>query len=399
MQTTWSMLIRTWSAMVVSLALLCVIGPQAALAAESIKVGVTLSLTGEYAAPGRDELEGIRMWVDDVNARGALLGRKVELVHYDDKSDPATSARLYERLITQDKVDLLLGPYSSGITLQASSVAERHNIPMVATGAADSQIWSRGYKNVFAVDAPASSYMNLVIESASNAGLKTIGLLYAGVDFTREVAEGVRTQAASRGMQVVFDEEYAKDSTDFAGPLQRMMRTNPDVVIGGTYLNDSVAIIRQAKQYGFSPKAFVFTVGPALVEYGERLGPDAEGVMGVVAWMPGARMPKAQDFSYRFKMKFGRNAGVHAAFGYAAGEVLEAAVRLAGSVSRDEVRKQLQEMKFRSLLGHYRVDETGKQLGKSIYVMQWQEGQRRLVLPKNIREGVIYYPFKPWSDR
>lgn len=390
--------------MLAALALLCVIGARAVHAEPTdsqakIRVGVTLSLTGDYAAPGRDELEGIRMWVDDLNARGSLLGRKVELVHYDDKSDPVTSARLYEQLITGDKVDLLLGPYSSGITLEASTVAEKHDFPMLCTGAADSRIWSRGYRNVFGIDVPASSYMDLVIDSASNAGLKTIALLYAGADFTRDVAAGVRAEAASRGMEVVFDEEFPEDGAAFAGYIQRMMRVNPDVVIGGTYLNDSLEIMRQASRFRFAPKAFVFTVGPALAEFGTKLGPAAEGVMGVVAWMPSAHMPRAQDFSYRYKMKFGRDAGVHAAFGYAAGETLEAAVRLAGSLSRDDIRTQLQQMKFRSLLGHYRVDETGKQLGKSIYVMQWQDGERRLVLPKNIREGVIYFPFKPWSER
>jgi len=141
------------------------------------RVGVTVSLSGEYAVSGKLELEGIRMWVHDVNQRGALLGHRVELVYYDDESSPATSARLYERLITQDKVDLLLGPYGSDITMAASTVAEQHNFPMVATGAASGDIWARGYHNIFGVDAQADHYMDLLIESAAGAGLKTIALV------------------------------------------------------------------------------------------------------------------------------------------------------------------------------------------------------------------------------
>jgi branched-chain amino acid transport system substrate-binding protein len=373
--------------------------PRPAPAAEPIKVGVTISLSGEYAAPGSEQLEGIQMWAHDLNARGALLGRPVEIVYYDDKSDASTSAALYERLIREDKVDLLLGPYSSGLTLAASGVAEKHDFPMVATGASATEIWSRGYKNIFQVDAPADTYLDLVINSAKQAGLTTIALIYAGADFPREVAAGVRNQAAEQGMEIVFDEEYAPEATDFAAIAKRIRSVRPDLVIGGTYLNDSVAFMQQAKKSDLSPKAFVFTVGPALPEFGEALGPDAESVMGVVAWMATAHMPMAWDFAYRYQRAYGNTASVYAAYGYGAGQVLEAGVRLAGSLERVAIRQQLRDMKFRSILGPYHVDESGRQLDKRTYVMQWQRGERRLVLPKDLRDSPIEYPFKPWSER
>jgi len=142
----------------IALAGICfLLGMQHALAAEPIRIGVTASLTGAYAAPGSSLLEGLRMWAYDVNSRGALLGRKVEIVSYDDQSDPVTSARLYERLISEDQVDLLIGPYASDVTLEASSVAERHNFPMVSASAAAREIWERGYRNIFQVDAPGRS--------------------------------------------------------------------------------------------------------------------------------------------------------------------------------------------------------------------------------------------------
>ena len=154
MHKTRTILTRVWGWLAVLLALAGTVTVQAAPEGEPIRVGVTASLTGRLAAPGQEQLEGMQMWAQDLNGRGALLGRPVELVYYDDKSDPATSARLYEKLITQDKVDLLLGPYSSDLTLEASSVAEKHNFPMLATGAASTRIWSRGYRNIFGVDAP-----------------------------------------------------------------------------------------------------------------------------------------------------------------------------------------------------------------------------------------------------
>lgn len=367
--------------------------------AEDIKVGVTVSLSGRYAAPARDQFEGIEMWASDLNARGALLGRKVSIVYYDDQSNPQKSTQLYRRLINEDRVDLLLGPYSSELTLAASDVAEKYGIPMVATGAASSEIWSRGYRNIFQVDSPARTYMDVVLEFAKAKGLRRIALLYAKEVFPREVADGVRAKAAQNGMEIVFDEEYDPQRPDFQKRIQRMRASQPEVVVGGTYLEDSVALVQHAKAQRLAPKVLALTVGPALADFGRKLGPDAEGVMGVVAWMPSARLPRAQDFSYRYKRKFAHDAGVHAAYGYGAGQVLEAAVRLAGSLDRNKIREQLQGMKFRSLLGRYAVDQTGKQSGKSIYAMQWQGGHRVLVLPERVAEAAVEYPFKPWSQR
>ncbi|MEA3243946.1 MAG: amino acid ABC transporter substrate-binding protein [Pseudomonadota bacterium] len=386
--------------LVASLVLWCTIGLQAALAGEPIRVGVTASLSGVYAGPGKNQLQGIEMWAHDINARGALLGREVELVYYDDASDPDTVRRLYQQLINDDKVDLLIGPYSSDLTLVASDVAEQHDFPMVAAGAASSRIWSRGYRNIFQVDAPAREYMDLLIKSAKeNAGLTQIALVYPAAEFSRQVAEGVRAKAAEHGMEIVFDEEYPLDSTEFSDLVRRMRLSAPELVIGATYLNDSIAFVQEAKRQQLSPQAFAFTVGPALPEFGNALGDDADGIIGVVSWMRSGRVPMAYDFSFRFKEKFGRNAGAHAAYGYGAGQVLEAGVRLAGSLDRDAIRQQLRDMVFRSLLGNYRVDDTGMQKAKTIFLMQWQNGYRLLVSPPELRDAEIIYPFKPWSER
>jgi branched-chain amino acid transport system substrate-binding protein len=395
-----SLPMRVWrSFLLLAISSCALLMAQATLAAEPIRVGVTASLSGAYAAPGGDLLDGLKMWADDVNARGALLGREVEIVSYDDQSDPDTSARLYEKLISDDKVDLLIGPYSSDVTLAASNVAEAHGFPMVSGSASSTDIWSRGYRNIFQVATPADRYMDLLIKSASDAGLTTIALAYAGSDFPRGVARGVRIKAAAAGMTLVFDEEYPEDSTDFTDLVRRIKASRPDLLIGGTYLNDSIALVREAKRQNFSPKALAFTVGPALVEFGDTLGTDADGILGVVEWMRSGRVPMAYDFSFRYKEITGHNAGAHAAYGYAAGQVLEAAVRLADSLDKDAVRAQLREMKFGSLLGRYRVEDSGRQLEKETFVMQWQDGQRLLVLPKQFRAGPIIYPLKPWSER
>lgn len=356
-----------------------------------VRVGVTIAVTGQYAVPGQAALEGILLWVHDVNQRGGLLGRRVELVHYDDRSDPQTSERLYERLITDDRVDLLLGPYGSDITMAASWAAERHNFPMVATGAAGEDIWARGLLNIFGVDAQAEHYADLLIADAADAGLGRVALVYADSNFPHRLARGVRREVARRGLSMVYDREYTPSQTDFDALARDLRKAQPELVIGGTYLEDAIALTRATARAGLAPCAMAFTVGPALKAFQAALGARADGVFGLVPWMRSAALPMAMDFSYRYKRLYGHNASAQAALGYGAAQVLEAAVRLAGSLDRNAVRTRLRDMRFRSLLGRYRVDATGKQVAKPAYVMQIQDGRRVLVLPQELQESPVRY--------
>ncbi len=362
-----------------------------AQSAETITIGTTQSLTGPFKDFGTEQLRGLQMWVHDVNSRGMLLGQRVELVHYDDASDAARSVQLYDKLIEQDKVDLLVGPYSSELTLEASKVAEKYNFPMVATAASADEIWNRGLKNIFGIDTPASSYME-GISVARDAGARTVAMVFAKTEFAIEVAAGVRRNIDKNNLSLVLDEDYAPEQRDFTALAGRLAQLDADVIMGISYLEDSVALVRALKRANVRPKMLAFTVGPALHEFGDELGADAEGVVGVVQWLRSVRMPGAQDFAYRYRQRYGYNPGVHAVIGYSAGQVIEAAVRLANATDHDAVREQLGSMEFRSLLGKYHVSETGRQEGMRNSVLQWQENHRRLVSPKNLAERELIFP-------
>ena len=362
-----------------------------AQSAESIKIGTTQSLTGHYKEFGIEQLRGLQMWVADINSRGSLLGRPVELVHYDDGSRDARSVEGYTKLIEQDKVDLLVGPYSSSLTLKASLVAEKYNIPMVASAASAEEIWSRGLNNIFGIDTPTASYME-GISVATDAGAKTFAIIFAQTEFAIDVAAGVRRNIDDNSSRLILDEGYPPEQRDFTALAKRLAQADPDVIMGVSYLEDSIALVRALKQANVKPKMLAFTVGPAMREFGDALGADAEGVVGVVQWLRSVRLPGAQDFAYRYRQRYGNNPGVHAVIGYSAGQVIEAAVRLAGTTDHDAVREQLQTMYFRSLLGKYEVDETGRQKGMRNYVLQWQENHRRLVAPGNLAESELIYP-------
>ena len=166
------------------------------------------------------------------------------------------------------------------------------------------------------------------------------------------------------------------------------------MIMGITSLEDSIALVQHLKQAGVTPNMMAFTIGPALFEFGNQLGADAEGIIGIVQWLRSVPLPGSEDFAYRYRQRYGHNPGVYAAIGYSAGQVIEAAVRLADSTAHDAVREQLRSMQFRSLLGEYQVDETGRQIGKRNYLLQWQDGHRRLVAPDNVAERALVYPLR-----
>lgn len=365
-----------------------------AVQADTIRIGTTQSLSGIYKDFGEEQLRGLQMWVHDVNARGALLGQTVELVHYDDKSDEKRSAWLYGQLIEKDKVDLLVGPYSSDLTLAASTVTEKHNFPMVAAAASAEKIWQRGYKNIFGIDTPSANYMDLAITVAADKGAKTFALIYSDTEFSRDVAVGVRREIKKLGLTLVLDEEYCLEDCNYQTLAEKLRASNADVLLGATYLEDSFAISEALGPMKLSADMVALTVGPAVREFGDRMGSKAEGIVGVVQWLRSVRLPMSQDFAYRYRQLYGYNPGVYGAIGYSAGQVLEAAVRLAGTTEKGAVRDQLRTMQFRSLLGHYRVDDTGRQIGKHNYLLQWQDDRRRLVSPHDVAERELIFPRK-----
>lgn len=372
-----------------------------ALAADEtdIVLGTSTVLSGISARTGQEQLRGLQLWVEAINLRGGLLGRRVRLVHYDDGGDVETGARMYEKLIAEDKAAMLVGPYSADVTLAVAAVAEMHGIPMVAPGAVSRTVWERGYKNVFGLYTPADAYLDHVLAFAKRRGLRRIALVYQTTTFPREMAEGVKAKVGALGLRIVAEETYDKDITDFGAIIGKIKPKRPDVIVAGSYFPDSVAFMRQAKENQLSAKVMAFAVGPSLPDFGKSLGPDAEGALGGTPWEPTLKVPGAAEFARRYKAKVGHEAGYHAAGGYAAGQVLEAAVKRAGSAEPEQLRRALSDLDAVTIFGRYRTDKTGRQVGKAGYVVQWINGERVPVLPEDVATAKIVYPFKGWAKR
>jgi len=240
-----------------------------------LRIGASMSLSGPYQRIGREIHHGWELWVEQVSARGGILGRRVELVLYDDASDPEMAARLYESLITEDQVDLILGPYSTPLTLSASTVTEQYRYPMIAPGASGTDIWTRGYHYVFGIYTLAPYNMDGAIDIAVKNGYRTVAIVNENSAAQKEIGASAKRKAREMGLQVVFREEFESDVRDVSPVLTRVRPLNPDVLIGATYPDESTLIVRQLKDLDWAPKMVALTAGPGLPGFYDTLGPGA----------------------------------------------------------------------------------------------------------------------------
>jgi len=374
--------------------------PLPAAAQTPIKIGASMSVTGTYAKPGTYQKQGYDVCIDELNAKGGLLGRKVELVIYDDQSTPATAVRLYEKLITEDKVDAVMGPYSSAVSEAVANVTEKYKKVMVAPLAATTSIFKKGRKYIFMVITPAENYLDGLIDMAAKRGLKTVAIINEDTLFPKASASGTAEAAKKKGMQVVLQEAYPKGNTDFSALLVKIKAANPDVIAAGTYFDDAVAITRQMKELNVNPKMFGLTVGGDLPEFYDLLKQNAEYVYGSTQWDESLPYPGQKEFLAAYKAKFkGQEPSYHTAAGYAGCLIYAEAVKKAGTLDADKVRDQLLKMEIRTAFGDYKIEPDGFQIAHKMVMLQWQDGKRIVVWPDDLSNGKPRYPTPEWSKR
>jgi branched-chain amino acid transport system substrate-binding protein len=389
---------KTIKTLIVALSLI-ILTSGVALAQAPVKIGASISVTGTYAKLGGYTQDGYLMCAKEVNEKGGLLGRKLEFVIYDDRSEAATAIKLYEKLITEDKVELVMGPYSSPITKAAATVSEKYKKLMVASLAAETAIWEQGYKYLFMTISPAEAYMAGLVELAAERGLKTIAVIHEDTSFAKAAAQGTVDLAKKRGMQVVMREAYPKGMTDFSGLLIRMKALNPDVIVGGTYFDDAVATTRQMKELDVNPKMVGMTVGGDVPDFGKQLGKTAEYVYGSTQWAENLTYPGAKEFTENYKKMYNREFSYHAPAAWGACQIFAEAIRRAKSLDSDNIREQLLKLKITTAFGDYQVDERGFQTAHKMVLIQWQDGKRVTVWPANLAEAKPRYPMPPWNQR
>lgn len=374
-----------------------------------IRVGAAVSETGKYAREGKDVRQGYNLWADWVNGDGGgiKLGAQscqVEIIFYDDESDPDTTARLVEKLVTEDEVDLLLGPYSSSLTMSASAIAEKYDIIMVEGNGSSESLFERGFQNLFAVLTPAGNYGESALKALSDLGAESIVIAYEDTAFPTSVALGAQKWAEEYGIEVLGVETYPKDVADVSGIMSKFKELDPDIFLGGGHFNDALLFVRAAKELDFSPKAMVITVGPSNPSFVEEVGADAEYIIGPTQWertmgYADEYFGTAEEYAQRYEEMWGESPTYQAAESTATALALQLAIEAAGTTETGAVREALRELDTTLFYGPVKFDETGKNAGKPMGAIQIQDGEIVVVAPAESAVAEIRYPMPPWSER
>jgi branched-chain amino acid transport system substrate-binding protein len=378
-------------------------------AAKDIVLGASVQLTGPVANTGRYYRDAYELAVEKINAAGGVkVGnekRKLVLKIYDNQSDVNLSVRQYTQLVSQDKVDLLLGPFASNFALADSAVSEKYKIPMVQGGGASDQIFARKFKYIFGTLAPASNYFASTIEMMKGLkpAPKSVALLYADDSFDVSVGDGTRPKLKAAGLNIVMDERYSTNATDFNSLLSQIRSKNVDAVLVAGHETEILNFIRQAKSLTVAPKMYSFTVGVPSEDFRKALGKDANYAFGMTAWLPSADLKDrwfgdAAKFEAEYKAKYNYEPDYHAASGTADVEALAQAIENAGSTDPAKVRDALAKVKFDSIYGPIAFAANG-QIDLPQTVIQVQGDKLVAIHGTKGAMNPAKYPMPAWNAR
>jgi len=388
----------------------------------TLTIGFTESQTGKYNVDSTSQTQGLKLWMEEVNAAGGIklddgTVVKFQTVSYDDESKADKVQSLYTRLATEDNADFLISPYSSGLTSSAAIVAEQYDKIMLATGAASDSIFQKGYTKVYQLYTPASRYLTGAVDmlKAFAPDVKKVAFVYENAKFATAVTTAAKEYAESQGYEVVLFEGYDKDTTDFGAFINKIQDAGAEAVLGGGHFQDGSTFARQIAEKQVPLKFMALLVAPPNPKFAE-LGDAAVGVVGPSQWEAAAAYtpeaaeaagldwfgPTSAEFAKAYADKYGEEAGYHAAGGYAAGLVLQKAILDAQSVDPAKVQEALENMDVLTFFGHIKFDTSeeshGLQVGHEMVYIQWQKDGdqlvKKVVWPKEGANAELLYPLR-----
>lgn len=387
---------------------------------EPIKIGFSMAQTGNFAALGNTALFTMQMWADEVNARGGLLGRQVELVSYDDQSDPMAVPGIYTKLLDVDNVDLIVGPWATNLTAPAVPIAMQRGKTFLS-------IFSTGLNEEFQYDRYFSMIPNgpdakiaytegfFALAAAQDPAPKTVAIVAADTEAAQLIAEGARINAEEVGLQIVYDRAYPPNTSDYTSIIQAVKATNPDVVLLSTGPVDGAGLVRATNEVGFKPGM----IGGAMMGLPSpimkaQLGPLLNGFMNTEFWLPQENMttPASLEFIERYRERAaGQNVdqiGLYVPpWAYSYMQVLEQAVEIAGSLDDDAIAAAMRDTTFQTVAGEVKFGADGEWAESRLLQVQYEgiEGNEmgqfsdlstvKILWPEAYQTGELTYPFNP----
>src|SRR5688572_10502335 len=388
---------------------------RASAQAGPVKIGMSMPQTGSLGAGGQAALVALRLWVDDVNQRGGLLNRKVELTAYDDQTNPANVPGIYTKLLDVDKVDLLIAPYGTVPTAPIMPLVKQRGLLLM--GNFSFQVNAKVQHDMWFNNAPwndASSWSDGFFRAGQKAGAKTVAVLAADNDFAQNLANGARDLAKKGNIKAVYDQNYPPTTTDFSSLIRGIRAAKPDMVFVMSYPNDSVAIIRAVNEIGVGSQVQVFgggMVGLQFTPIMTSLGSLLKGVLNYNSYVPGMKYPGVEDFLARYA-KRAQEAKVDPLgfylppFNYAIGQMLEQAVNATKSIDHKQLAAYLRGNEMKTVVGPIRYDKMGEWANPRVVQAQFRgivdkdmeqfrkPGKQVVIHPEEYKTGEAITPFE-----
>jgi branched-chain amino acid transport system substrate-binding protein len=402
-----------WTAAVVAFAFASV----ASAEEPPIKIGMSMAQTGGLAGGGKASLLGIEIWRDDINAKGGLLGRKVELVVYDDKSSASETPAIYAKLLDVDKVDLLFAPYATVPTAPIMPLVKQRGLLLMGNFSfqVNSKIHHDMWFNI-APWGPADSWATGFLGLGQKVGGKSVALLSADQEFAQNLIITAREVAKKMGLNVVYDQSYPPSTAEFSGIIRALSEAKPDIVYVASYPPDSAAILRAVNEIGIGDNVKVFGGAMVGLQFGavmQNMGSLLNGVVNYNTWLPEPSMyfDGTKDFFEKYT-KRAAEAKVDplgyylAPYGYAEGQLIEQAVNETKSLDQKTLAKYLHEHTHKTIVGSITFAEDGEWKESATLEAQFrgvkdknmdqfrQAGRQVILFPDNLKTGDLITPFE-----
>jgi len=407
---------RALAALLIVVALML---PNVAKAADPIKVGLSVALTGGVAPIGKQVLAALQIWRDDVNAKGGLLGRPVELVFYDDQSNPQNVPGLYTKLIDVDKVDLLIGPYATNMVAPAIPVLMQYHkttIGILANAANSKFHYDQYFSMLPTGPEPKRSFAYGFFELAAAAKPrpKTVAIIAADAEFAQNAADGARQSIKEiGGFEIVLDQKYPPTTTDYSPIMRAVQALNPDIVYVAAYPPDSVGIVRAANEIGLTPKMFGGTfIGLLVTPIKAQLGPLMNGIVNNEVFLPAPSLvfPGTREILAKYQAvaqteKIDPMGWAFPPLGYAAGQVLAQAVEGTKSLDQIKLAAYMRSHSFSTVVGDIKFGKDGEWAKSRVFFTQFQHvtgnsmdqfkdtTHEVIVWPNEYKTGDMIYPY------
>ena len=371
---------------------------------KAIHFGVSISKTGRFRVEGRNVIEGYDLWQEHVNKKGGIkIGNKsyqVKIKYYDDNSQIEKVRENITRLIVEDEVDFILGPFTSGFNLAASEITEKYGKIMIESGGASDAIFTRNQHLTFATQTSASWWFKDFFDMIANLdpAPKTYALLTPDKLFTRSVAKGVQIWAATRNIEEVYFEIIDEKTANFLPYLLEIVEKQPDIIILTSHYQDAVDFSRQiSKIKELRPKAVVMTIGPSEINYVKDVGSGAEGMIGVTQWVAessfqGPVFGTPADYVKEFVAKYDQLPTYQDAQSSTTGVIYQLALEKCSRLDTGEVLQNLRQLNIDTFYGKIKYDARGMNIGHKMALVQIQEGRMVTIWPPDAAAQTVRYP-------